>query len=162
MKNTILALALIAGIGGCDLGEQASTSIEPLSATFQMTDTSGRQTTNFRSGEDFEMGFTVSNTARKTLTYHVGSSGPVVIFQILQGDSVVATSVDGYAFLMVVVTGHIQPGQSLGERWRGPNTPARNPQIVLDPGPYTVRASFVGFDEVEIEPVSPIAFSIVQ
>ncbi len=158
MKAFIVSLTLALTSVGCDLGEQPAP--EPLSATFTLMDTTGREARTFRSGGNFDFSFAITNTTDQPITYHKGDSGPVASFRILKGDSVVATSLDGYVFLMIAITGHLQPGQSLRESWRAPNTPARNPKIVLQPGSYEARLSFVGFDEVKVKLASPIMFSI--
>jgi hypothetical protein len=162
MYNKIPVLVLLFGIIGCDLGERAPGSMEPLSATFRLTDASSREATSFRSGEEFDVIFVLTNTTGGEVTFHKADYGPLAHFTILQGDSVVATSIDGYAFPMVATTGRLEPGQSLQEYWRAPNTPARDPRIVLTPGLYQARASFVSFDKVEVKKVPPIAFSIIR
>ncbi len=62
MRATILFAIFILLLSGCDEGQ---TSIELLSPTFTLTDTSGHQTSVFRSGQDFEMTFVVRNSTRK-------------------------------------------------------------------------------------------------
>ena len=84
-----------------------------LTAKFTLTDSTGKATTVFHSGQQFAMSFSVTNTRMYTITYHRGNSGPSVIFQILKGDSSIATSVDGYVFPMVVLGGYVAPGQAL-------------------------------------------------
>ena len=160
MKPILFQLTFALVVIGCDFGERPKP--EPLTATFKLTDTTGRETATFRSGENFDFSFAITNTSDQQITYHKGDSGPVASFTILQGDSVVATSLDGYVLLMVATTGHLQPGQNLGENWRAPNTPARDPQIVLSPGLYEAQLSFVGFDEAEVKQIPPLTFSITQ
>jgi len=161
MNHWILLTTLTLGVVGCDLGDdQTPTPLEPLSATFRLTDTCGHEVTSFRSGEDFDISLSVVNTTSRRLTVYRGDSSPDVIFRILQADTVVATSIDGYAFAQVATIGYIEPGQALEGRWRAPNTHAQNPRIVLIPESYRVQSFFPRFDEVEVKQVLPINFSI--
>jgi hypothetical protein len=162
MKRTMIILAFASARIGCEVAELVDTSRQSLSPTFQLSDTSGRETTNFHSGEEFDISFNLANTTGTQITYHKGDSGPVPRFAIMLGDSIVATSVDGYLFALIVTTEHLAPGETLREQWRAPNTPARNPKIMLPPASYEVRASQVRFDEVEVKQPSPIVFSIVH
>jgi hypothetical protein len=160
MKRLTLLSVFVFLFYGCDHGEEVSTLSEPLSATFQLTDTLGHDTTSFRSNRNFDISFRVTNTTGKRLTYYRGNSGPDVIFKIIQADTIVATSTDGYAFLMVATVGHLEPGQTMQGQWRAPNTPARIPKLVLTPGSYKVQTFFPRFDEVEVKELLPISFSI--
>lgn len=162
MCRTIALLAFTIGMVGCDFGEHTSASLEPLSATVRLTDTLGNDASTFRAGECFDTSFTLTNITGTTLTFYKGDGGPYSVFKIWRGDSIVATSVDGYASIMVAITGHLEPGHSLQAYWRAPNTPPRMPKIVLSPGLYEVRASVMRFDEVAVNQVPPIPFSIVQ
>jgi hypothetical protein len=159
MRAIILFAAFFLLLSGCDKGE---TSIEPLSPTFMLTDTSGHQASVFRSGQDFEMTFVVGNSTGKTLTYYRGDSSPDVIFTITRNDKVCATSIDGYAFIQVPSIAHLDPDEILQGLWRAPNTPAQFPRKVLLAGSYLAHVSFPVFHEVESKQVSAIAFSIIQ
>ena len=158
--NKILVSAIILAIAGCESGEQAS--VEPITPSFQLTDTTGHTAVVFHSGDDFEMTYTVRNATDQVFTYHTSTSGPPIWFAILHNDSVLATSLDGYAFTEIPSTGYVQPGQILERSWRGPNTPVRDPQIFLTPGSYMIRGLFVGFDEIQVKQPAPIAFSIIE
>lgn len=162
MHKTIPVFVLLVGITGCDLGERTPGSTEPLSAAFRLTDAAGRETTSFRSGEEFDFVFVLTNTTGGEVTFRKADYGPLAHFTILRGDSVVATSIDGYAFPMVATTGRLEPGQSLQEYWRAPNTPARDPRITLAPGAYEARVAFVSFDNVNVKQVRPVSFSIIR
>jgi len=131
-----------------------------LTATFTLSDTTGQASTVFHSGQQFDVSFSVTNTTMETLTYYY--TLPPVIFQILKGDTSVATSVDGYVFPQVVLRGYLAPGRALQGAWKAPNTPAQNPKVVLAPGSYEAHVSFRNFEQVKVNQVSPITFSIVQ
>ena len=162
MSKTIFILLVVAGLVGCDFGEHTLTSLEPLSATVRLTDTLGHDVSTFHAGEGFDISFALTNTTGTTLTFYKGDSGPNVVFKIWRGDSVVSTSVDGYLFTHIPHTYQLEPGQSLQEHWRAPNTPTQTPKIVLSPGLYALRASVMRFEEAAVNQVSSIAFFIIQ
>jgi hypothetical protein len=157
--KTIIIFGLIAiCINGCN--QSTSPSDKPLTTTFTLTDTSGQTVSQFHSGEEFKLAFTVTNTTKDTLTFYRGSTAPAVIFQIMKNDSVIASSVDGYAFLAVVLGGYVAPGQSLQGEWKAPNTPAQNPKVLLNPGSYQAKVLFPNFNQAKVNPVSSITFSV--
>lgn len=162
MKATVFLLTLALAVCGCDFGQKPTIPIEPLAAVVQLTDTSGRETTTFHRGENFDINFTLVNTTGKRLTFYRGDSGPDVMFRIFRGDDLVASSTDGYMFLMVVSTGYLEPGQTMRGYWRGPTTPAQYPKVMLTPGYYKLVASFPRFDQAETRQVPAIQFSIIE
>lgn len=162
MRTIIFLSTLALGVFGCDFGQKPITPVELLSANIRLTDTSGRETTTFRPNENFDVSFTLTNTTDKRLTFYRGDSGPAVIFQILQGDKVVASSIDGYIFLPVAFTDYLEPGQTMRGYWRGPTTPAQYPRLLLTPGSYKLVVLFPRFDQAETKDVLPIQFSIVE
>jgi hypothetical protein len=162
MKVTVFVFTLALLIFGCDMGQRSVIPIEPLSAIVQLTDTSGRETTTFHRGENFDINFTLVNTTGKKLTFYRGDSGPDVMFSVFRNDSLIATSIDGYVFLMVVSTGHVEPGQTLRGYWRGPTTPAQNPRVTLNEGLYKLQVSFPKFDQVEVKEVPAIQFAVIE
>ena len=106
------------------------------------------------------MEFQISNSTGKNQTYH--HTGPQVTFEIIQGDSTIATSVDGLAWPQVVLAGAIENGNSEIYSWKAPNSLARDPAITLLPGTYTARAVMhYSFVEVGAEPISPITFTVI-
>jgi len=158
-RLTILSIFVFIFLG-CEHGEEVSALNDPLSAAFQLSDTLGHDTTSFRSGSSFNISFKVTNTTGKQLTFYRGDSSPNVKFKIYQADTKVASSTDGYAFLMVATVGHLEPGRTMQGQWLAPNTPARIPKIVLTPGLYKIQPFYPRFDEVEVKEISPISFSI--
>lgn len=106
------------------------------------------------------MTFSIVNTTNDTLAYERANSGPSVIFRILKGDSVVASSVDGYAFLMVVLGGTVVPHDTLRGYWKTPTTPAQNPKVTLYQGSYEAQVLFPRFDMVQVDSVTPIPFTV--
>ena len=145
MRIAIMVAALASLIVGCDLGESTSPSI---SASFVLTDTSGHPSSTFRSGDDFLMTLNVQNNSNLQLTYYRGDDSPDVIFDIIRDGIVVASSVDGYAFVQIPSIGHLDAGHTLRGSWRAPTTLAQFPKVRLSAGSYLVRVSYPRFDQV--------------
>jgi len=149
-------------LSGCDILQTKSDNNYNLTASFNLSDTTGQESNTFNSGESFNMSFRLINSTPDTLTYTRGSPAPSVIFQILREDSVEATSVDGYAFLQVVLGGSLAPGDTLKGFWKAPNTPAQYPKVILTSGNYQAKVTFPKFNNANINQVSPINFSIIK
>ena len=162
MKTLFCCLFVTVLINACNSPTSSNTGNGSLTATFTLADTTGKQGSQFHSGAEFLLSFTLTNTTHDTLTFHRGNSGPSITFHIFKNDSTVATSIDGYAFLEVVLGGYVAPGESLQGVWRAPTTPVQNPKVVLNLGTYSATVSFPSFDQAKVNPVSPIIFSITQ
>jgi hypothetical protein len=162
MKSSVFLMMLALSIVGCDLGQKSSSSVEPLVATVHLADTSGRETTIFHPSENFEISFELTNSTDRRLTFGRGSSAPDVGFRVTKGDSLVASSTDGYAFLMVATVGYLDPRQTMRGYWRGPTTPAQDPRVRLSIGSYTLHVSFPHFDQAKVKEVPAIQFSVVE
>jgi hypothetical protein len=106
------------------------------------------------------MTFALQNTIKQTLTYYRGDASPDVIFKIIRNDSVIATSIDGYAFIQVPSVGHLAQGQVLQGYWKAPAMPAQFPRKVLTPGFYRADVAFPRFNEADIKQVSTLGLTI--
>ena len=148
----------------CVLACNQSTSPDDivLRATFTLTDTLGQTVSQLHSGENFYLSFFLTNTSNDTLTYYRGSSAPPILFQIVKDDSVVASSADGYAFLMFVSQGRLAPEQKLDYDWKAPTTPPQYPKVVLEPGYYKAAVLHPDFNEARTEKISPISFELID
>lgn len=133
-----------------------------LESTFTLTDTVGQSTTLIHSGENFYLSFLLTNTTNDTLTYYRGSSAPPVLFRILRGDNIIASSIDGYAFLQYISTGILAPGQKIDTNWKAPTTPAQYHKVILKPGRYQAVALSPNFNEAETKKASPIYFDVID
>ncbi len=162
MKRTGFLFMLALSVNGCDLGQKGPGPAEPLDASVHLTDTTGRETTAFHPLEDFEIGFALTNTTGKRLTFGRADSGPDVRFRVMKGDSLVASSTDGYVYLMNAPLGYLDPGQTMQGYWRGPTTPPQDPKVTLDVGSYTLQVFFPHFDRAEVKEVPAIEFSVVK
>lgn len=133
-----------------------------LNGTFSLMDTTGQSSTQFSSGEEFRLIYSLTNNSKDTLTYYRGNSGPAIIFEIQKNDNVVASSVDGYAFEAIAFKNHLAPGKSLSGNWLAPTTPAQYPKAVLGPGQYKATVSYPIFQEAKVDTVSPIYFTVIE
>ncbi len=160
MKRGISLILIAVFFSGCDLLTSSSGEKQDLNPGFTLTDTLGRNTGHFHPGENFDVSFSLRNTTGDTLTYY--HTGPAVVFSIMKGDSIVATSIDGYLFPQVVIGTRLAPGDTLQAKWRAPNTPARPDTLVLAPGLYEATVRFPTFQQLKTDTISPIGFWIVQ
>ncbi len=151
---------LALSVNGCDLGQEGSGPAETLEASVHLADTTGRQTTAFHPSEDFEISFALANTTGRRLTFGRASSAPDVQFRVTKGDSLVASSIDGYVFSMAAPLGYLDPGQTMRGYWRGPTTPVQDPKVKLDVGSSMLYVSFPRFDLAEVKEVPAIQFSV--
>ncbi len=161
-KCVVICLPAIPVLAGCELGTQPQVAPVPLAVTFRLADSTGQERRAFHPGESFDIAFSVTNMTPASLTFTKGDTGPDLRLYLLRGDSIAASSVDGYAFAQVVTGGYLDPGDSLNALWRAPNTPARDPKIVLGRGLYEIRASLPYFHEIQIQQVFLIGFVIVD
>ncbi len=160
MKTIIIIAVVTVFMAGCE--QSTSSSDKLLTAAFTLTDLNGEKFSQLHSGEEFKLEFTLINTTDETLTFYRGSSAPPVTFEITKNDRVIASSVDGYTFLTVVLGGTVAPGDSLRGSWQAPTTPPQNPKIVLSPGAYEAKVLFPDFRQIKVNPVSSIKFSVIQ
>ena len=80
----------------------------------------------------------------------------------MKDDSVCASSIDGYDFMMIVGQGKLAPEQKLNSKWETPTTPAQIPKVILQPGNYTAVVSHPNFDQVEVNDIPSISFEVVN
>jgi hypothetical protein len=140
-------------ISGCDLLKTKSGGNGNLTATLVLTDTTGRKTSTFHSGEPFEMCFSLANTRTDTLTYVGDNIDPPVVFQISRDDSLVWRS--PLAGSHHIVHRSIPPGDTLQGQWKV--------AVALSPGSYVAGVSLIGgWDTRHVNPMPTIPFSVVQ
>lgn len=157
MKALIILCCIALFAVGCDIGDPFP--FDGISITFAVTDTLGKKTSYLLVGEPFELHFTLTNSTGSDLTYHY--TGPPVVLRVQIGDSTVASSVDGLAWVMIVRQGMLASGGSYSVTWRAPNTPWSGRQITLLPGQYYAGVQTNGFfDKFRLQPVAPIGFTI--
>lgn len=141
----------------CESGEPIV--FDGLVIKLDVTDTTGRESRQFRPGESFDLRFSMTNMTGTPLSYE--HTGPEVVLLVMAGDSLVASSVDGLMWVQVVQAGSLRNGDSFSLTWRAPNTPWTGRVISLDPGRYTAAVSVrARFDGVTPPVVTPIAFTV--
>ena len=156
-----LLILLSALIGrSCDSGLDLMTESGNVVTTLALADTNGLPQTTFHFGESFDFTFGITNLTQHAQTYH--HTGPTVRFEIVQGDSILATSVDGLAWIQVVLEGSIPLGGSESATWRGPKPLGGNPYFKLYPGQYSARAK-LGYYFEAVRPAAPppVTFVVV-
>ena len=151
LKVIVTVIVLI----GCGL-------YEPISTSTLLTDTTGKETSTFSESEHFDIKFSLTNNTDGTMMFTRNSSAPDIRFSIYKGDSLVSSSTDGYAYLMMMSVASLGPGQSLHGYWRGPTTSAQDPKTSLAPGKYMIKISGPKFNDVQQIQIPSIAFTIKE
>ena len=91
MRKMTLMLLISLLATGCGLLNTKGGSSNGLTTTFTISDTIGRATSTFHSGEPFLLSFVLINNSVDTFTAHFPPMPPIK-FEILRGDSVVVIS----------------------------------------------------------------------
>ncbi len=157
MKSATL-LTLVILVLGCNSNPVGYSGFP---TTFSVTDTTGRPASTFHPGDSFDISFAVSNQSGADQSYHY--TGVPVVFQIVRGDSVVATSIDGFLFPQVVLGGRLRNGETYSASWRAPNTSARIPHLDLSAGDYEARILHGGFfEQYALPPTPAVPITIVN
>ena len=159
MKTALVVI--FASMFSLACNQTTSPEVMPLAISFTLADTTGAAISQTHVGENFVLSFSLINTTPDTLTYGWANSGPPVEFHILQNDSTVATSVDGYVFLMYAPHATLPPGDTLRGRWVAPTTPVQSPKVVLAPGMYQARVFLPYFYEIKVDSIPSISFVVV-
>ncbi len=160
MKMICLILFVIIGLTSCS-NENSVGVINGISTNFKLLNANGKESTSFKSDENFQMKFSVTNLSGNMLSYHY--TGVPVIFGIVQNDSVVATSVDGLTFAQVVLGGSIKNGDTYRINWTAPYSPGRQSKFILSPGKYeavVIHKRF--FDNYQLKSTEPIEFTVIK
>ena len=93
MKKLVLVTIITFLINGCNLVNSNPNEYSILSPKFSIVDTLGKTTTQFHSGESFELSFSLINITGDTVSY--SWSAPMVAFRIYKGDTIVTSSYYG-------------------------------------------------------------------
>lgn len=165
MKPIIPTLIISLAAYGCESIQSPKYSSEnggEIRTEFKLTNTWGAIKTTFRSGENFFMDYTLTNETGKTQHYTIAP--PFTVFEIWSGDSLISTSIDGFAFAMSApIRTKLEHSQSLSYFWLAPNTIATPGRITLRPGNYEAKVQFTGrFDRFGILPKEHAPFSVVE
>ena len=158
----IIYFLLLAGIFliGCN-EDNSSVGVDGVNTQFKLYDSNGVEKTIFKSGDDFEMRFSLVNLSGRDLSYHY--TGIPVFFEIHQNDSIIATSVDGLTFAQVILGGEVKNGAIFRDHWIAPNSSARDPKLILPAGNYKAFVKHYGFfDNVKLKESNPVEFVITN
>ncbi|MBK9098404.1 MAG: hypothetical protein IPM14_09900 [bacterium] len=158
----IIYFLLFAGIFLIACNEDnSSVGINGVNTQFKLYDSNGVEKTTFKSGDDFEMRFSLVNLSGRDLSYHY--TGIPVFFEIHQNDSIIATSVDGLSFPQVILGDEVKNGGIFRDYWIAPNSSARDPKLILPAGNYKAFVkNYCFFDNVKIKETSPVEFVITN
>ncbi|MCZ2269009.1 MAG: hypothetical protein LC124_09175 [Ignavibacteriales bacterium] len=158
----IIYFLLLAGIFLIACNEDnSSVGVYDVNTQFKLYDSNGVEKTTFKSGDDFEMRFSLVNLSGRDLSYHY--TGIPVFFEIHQNDSIIATSVDGLSFAQVVLGGEVKNGAIFRDNWIAPNSLARDPKLILPAGNYKAFVKHYGFfDRVKLKDSKPVEFVITN
>jgi hypothetical protein len=141
MKHFILIIILIfIFFYGCNIFNPDTNESGEIETEYIISDTTGVISTVFHSGESFDMKFTlINNTGEDQVFYH---SGPTVIFEIIQADSVLTSSIKGLYWPAVMLKGIFKKGKEITDYWRAPNSPLDSQfgtKTILEAGQYKAR-----------------------
>ena len=167
MRKITLMLLLSLFATGCGIVNTEVGSANSLTTTFTISDTTGKATSTFHSGEPFLLSFALINNSGNTFTAHFPPMPPFR-FEILQGNSVLVYSnpkpTDSIiAFPNSIIEAmFLEPHETVHAQWRAPITPNENSGIVLAPGSYTAEVSFPSYGEAILDTVQYISFSVGQ
>jgi hypothetical protein len=132
--------------------------------SFTLSDTTGREASVFKSGENFIVSFTVRNQSDVALTYDY--SNPLIHYTIFQGDSQVCSSIDEMNYTAVVLHGKLPSASTLKDQWVAPNTPGRiaaKNRVTLQPGTYQIKVYHSPlFNEYRLPQTPERTFKITQ
>ena len=146
-------------VQGCKKNDSSTNVSDNINVSFTLSDTTGKLSTTFRSGEQFIVSFLLINTTSKPITY-ITDISPIVGFEILKNDSVIAQSEYGgnnsIPAPMLLLTGDTLQGV-----WKAP-TSLWKPNLILAPGTYEVALWYPTFPDGGVNPIKPIEFSIIQ
>lgn len=141
--------------------ENSSVGVNGVNTQFKLYDSNGVEKTTFKSGDDFEMRFSLINLSGIDLSYHY--TGIPIFFEIHQNDSIIATSVDGLSFPQVILGYELKNGEIFRDNWIAPNSSARDPKLILPAGNYKAYIKHYGFfDNIKLKESIPIDFIITN
>jgi hypothetical protein len=122
MKHFILIIILIfIYFYGCNIFNPDTNESGEIETEYIISDTTGVISTVFHSGESFDMEFTLINNTGEDQEFYY--SGPTVIFEIIQNDSVLTSSIKGLAWPAVALKGIFKKSAEITDYWRAPNSP---------------------------------------
>jgi hypothetical protein len=161
MKSVFVILFILTFLNGCKNSNLISPIKPGLKVNFTLTDTSGNVSSEFRTGEPFDVSFSLTNTTQDTLKYDIVP--PMVSFEIMQGNNAISNSFSGCPEPNFIARGVIlAPGKSIKGNWTGPSSPCEKLLVTLSPGSYSLQVSFPHPYNMNVYGTEPIYFTVVR
>ena len=137
---------------------------ENVQVTFTLSDTADTEKYVFNEGEEFVAHFKLENRSGEKLNYY--TSMPIIVYEVLQGKSVIARSTDFMSYIAVMISGKINDGESFEDSWKGPNSRGRideGKSVVLKPGRYAVKVLHKSFfNEYQMPETKALVFDVIE
>jgi hypothetical protein len=162
MLKYILTLLVFLNLNSCITVDEFNP--EDIKVSFILNDSTGTERNIFKKNEEFIAKFEVVNKSSDELHYY--SSLPIISYEIIQGDSVVARSTDQMDYAAMMINGKLEKDASFVDTWIGPNTRGRKDSgdiIMLLPGDYKIEvlhSSF--FTEYQLPKTKTINFEVIE
>jgi len=128
-------LASIIFFLGCETSMNASKN--DITTKFFLKNEQNIETTQFGFGQDISFNYLIENTTENTYSYLNQDTGPLVTFEVYKKDSLIGASVDGLAFIPVIVEDTLKAGETLTTEYNWFSAAVHQP---LPVGEYTAKA----------------------
>jgi hypothetical protein len=163
MRTMAFMLLISLFAAGCGLVNSKAGGDDSVTASFSLTDTTGRADTTFAPGQSFYMTFLLVNTTPNTVTYTTVDVPPIN-FEILEGDSVIGRNVFAVSYIANPLPIKFLPGDTLSGSCEAPKyiLGAGGAQVVLLPGSYVAKAIFPQISGANVAGTSAAAFTVHQ
>jgi hypothetical protein len=132
----ILCLLALLLFGCTNLFEPNQTTAQ-FDAEFDLMNSSGQKVTDFLPTEDIYFEYRITNRTGENLVYLVPDAGPIVTFEIMQGNNRIGSSDDGFAYAQVVTNDSLAANASVAYRY---NWLSVRQHDALPEGEYVARA----------------------
>jgi len=163
--TSILIASLVAA--GCGLLNSKAGGTGNVTATFILTDTTGRVDTTFAPGQHFYITFLLVNTSGETVTY-TSRDLPMINFEILQGDSIIGATVYAISNIANPPPVKLLPGDTLRGECEAPaDFTTISPQntlvhITIGAGSYIAKATYPPISGANVKGASSAGFIVRQ
>ncbi len=120
----------------CENSINSSLTTE-VSTKFLLKNSQGVETTQFVFGQDISFHYSVENTTENTYSYINQDTSPLVTFEVYKKDSLIGTSLDGLAFIPLIVEKTLNARETVTVEYNWLSTGVHQP---LPVGEYTAKA----------------------
>ncbi len=150
-------MASLVFVVGCETSINASKS--EITTSFLLKDSRNTETTRFGFGQDINFYYAIENGTPNNYSYTNQDTGPLTVFEIYKGDSLIGSSVDGFFYIPLIVEGTLQSDDTLTVEysWLSVNLHAPLPL-----GDYIAKARpRLDFDDIENPVLEELNFRII-